>query len=134
MRIDNILTQLPTAEKQAHERIIGERQVKSSEKILSLYDPDVQVIKLGKLGAAVEFGNQVLLGEQEYGLLVHHQLYEKVVCDSTILIEGVESIEERLSIEIEGVCGDRGFGSKANTKALGEKRDYICPRRIEALQ
>jgi hypothetical protein len=133
-RIDNILTQLPTAKKQAHERIIGERQVKSSEKILSLYDPDVQVIKRGKLGASVEFGNQVLLGEQEDGLLLLHKLYEKVVCDSTILIAGVEGVEERLSIEIEGVCADRGFGSKANTKALGEERDYICPRRIEALQ
>jgi hypothetical protein len=41
---------LPTAEKQAHERIIGERQVNSSEKIFSLYDPDVEVIKRGKLG------------------------------------------------------------------------------------
>ena len=43
-RIDGIIEQLPTAEKQAHERIIGGRQVKSSDKILSLYEPEAQVI------------------------------------------------------------------------------------------
>ena len=133
-RMDNILGQLPTAEKQAHERIIGERQVKSSEKILSLYEPEVQVIVRGKLGTEVEFGNQILLVEQEDGLLMHHELHEKVVSDSKILIGAIESIEEGLSIEVEGVCGDRGFGSKANEKWLGNERDYICPRQIEALR
>lgn len=47
-RIDNILTQLPQAVKQAHERIIGERRVKNSDKILSLYEPDTHVIIRGK--------------------------------------------------------------------------------------
>lgn len=133
-RIDNILTQLPTAEKQAHERMIGGRQIKSSEKILSLHEAEIQVIVRGKLGTEVEFGNQVLLGEQEDGLLVQHQLYEKVVSDAKILIEGVEGIEERLNIGVEGVCADRGFGSKANKKWLGEERDYICPRQVDELR
>ncbi|MEZ5328341.1 MAG: hypothetical protein R3F19_25130 [Verrucomicrobiales bacterium] len=33
------------------ERIIGRRQVPSKEKILSLYDADINVIVRGKLGA-----------------------------------------------------------------------------------
>jgi hypothetical protein len=133
-RIDRILAQLPAAEKLAHERLIGGRQVKSSEKILSLYEPEVQVIVRGKLGTEVEFGNQLLLGEQEDGLLLHHQLHEKVVSDSKSLTEGIEGIEKRLEVEIEGVCADRGFGSNANEKWLGQKADYICPRQIEALR
>lgn len=133
-RIDNILTQLPEAEKQAHERLIGGRQIKSSEKILSLYEADVQVIVRGKLGSEVEFGNPILLGEQEDGLIVHNELYKETVSDAKILIEGVESIEERLSVELEEVCADRGFASKANSKALGEERDYICPRQLEVLR
>ncbi len=35
-RMENILSQLPAAKKQAHERITGERQVANSDKILSL--------------------------------------------------------------------------------------------------
>ena len=133
-RIDNVLTQLPAAEKQAHERLIGERQVKSSEKIVSLYESDVQIIVRGKLGTEVEFGNQILLGEQEDGLLVHHQMFEKVVNDARCLIEGVESIQEQLEVELEGVCADRGFGSKANDDWLGESANYVCPRKIEDLR
>ena len=60
-RIDNILKQLPAAIKQAHDRIIGERQIKSSDKILSLYDKDVEVIVRGKADAEVEFGQRLLL-------------------------------------------------------------------------
>ena len=55
-RINSILEQLPAAIKQAHDRIIGERQIESADKILSLYDKDVEVIVRGKAGSEVEFG------------------------------------------------------------------------------
>src|SRR5260370_41860056 len=44
-RIDAVLTQLPAAVKQAHERIIGERPGKSADKILSFYETDRPVIE-----------------------------------------------------------------------------------------
>lgn len=133
-RIDNILTQLPKAEEQAHERLIGGRKVKSSEKILSLYESEVQVVVRGKLEKETEFGTPFLLGEQQDGLILHNQLYKENVSDAKILIEGVESVEERLKVEVQGVCTDRGFASKANSKALGEERDYICPKQLEVLR
>ena len=43
-RLESILEALPAAVKQAHERIIGERQVANDEKLLSLCDPDIHVI------------------------------------------------------------------------------------------
>ena len=42
-RIENILTQLPEAIRQGHERIIEERLVKDKDKILSLYDKNISV-------------------------------------------------------------------------------------------
>lgn len=68
-RIDAILEQVPEARRQAHERIIGGRQVKSNEKILSLYEREINVIVRGKLGKEVEFGNSLLLAEQKDGLI-----------------------------------------------------------------
>src|ERR1035438_9564147 len=62
-RLDKVLNQLPAALHQAHERIIGERLVKNQDKILSLYEPDVQVVVRHKAGAEVEFGNSLLLAE-----------------------------------------------------------------------
>ena len=47
-RLEHVIAQLPAAIKQAHERIIGGRQVKNADKILSLYDDQVAVIVRGK--------------------------------------------------------------------------------------
>ncbi len=73
-RIQGVLDQLPQAVKQAHERIIGERQVESKDKILSLYESDIHVIVRGKAGAQVEFGNSLFLAEQCDGFIVDHEL------------------------------------------------------------
>jgi len=62
-RIGSVLEQLPAAIRQAHERIIGERQVKNDEKILSLYEGRAAVYVRGKAGAEVEFRSQLLLSE-----------------------------------------------------------------------
>jgi len=53
-RLKRVIEQLPAAINQAHERIIGGRQVANEEKILSLYDAHVQVIVRGKAGAEVD--------------------------------------------------------------------------------
>ena len=74
-RIDGVLALLPRAQKQAHERIIGERPVANAGKILSLYDPEVRVIVRGKAGAEVEFGNTVLLGENRQGVILDYALF-----------------------------------------------------------
>jgi hypothetical protein len=50
-RMEEVLLQLPEAIRQAHERIIGGRIVKTEEKILSLYDENLNVIVRNKSGA-----------------------------------------------------------------------------------
>ena len=62
-RIKVVVEKLPEAIRQAHERIIGERQVENDEKILSLYEGHASVYVRGKAGADVEFGSQLLLGK-----------------------------------------------------------------------
>jgi hypothetical protein len=47
-RMDRYLGLLPKVIHQAHERIIGGRQVPRQQKILSIHDPDLQVIVRGK--------------------------------------------------------------------------------------
>jgi hypothetical protein len=72
--MDTILERLPYAVKQAHERIIGERQVANEEKILSLYEGHAAVYVRGKAGAEVELGSQLLLAEAESGLITDWEL------------------------------------------------------------
>ncbi len=131
-RIDSVLTLLPQAQKQAHERIIGERQVNNSDKLLSLYETDTRVIVRGKAGAQVEFGNTLLLAEQKDGLIVDWQLHrESAPADTRQLGQSLQRMESAYGTGIIGAVGtDRGFCSAANEALLADKNIYdgICPK------
>jgi len=135
-RIDNILTQLPQAVKNAHERIIGGRKVASKDKILSLYEPDVHVMVRGKAGAEVEFGNGLYLAEQEDGLIVDWEIHQdNPPADS----KQVESSLERISAvhgQPESYTADRGFDSETVRDILEEKEmeNGVCPRSVRKLE
>jgi len=136
-RLDGILEQLPQAQKQAHERIIGERQVKNEDKILSLYEREARVIVRGKAEAEVEFGNTLLLAEQQDGLIVDWQLYrESAPADSKILPTSIERIEQLTRVKVKAVSTDRGFDSAENEAFLEGRKIYngMCPRNPSALR
>jgi hypothetical protein len=130
-RIDRVLELLPRAQKQAHERIIGARQVANAEKILSLYEPEVRVIVRGKAGAEVEFGNTLLLGENRQGMILDYRLFaESAPADSQLLFESLIRVWEATGRRVGAVVTDRGFYSTANSQALAEGGtfDGLCPR------
>lgn len=130
-RIDAVLELLPGAQKQAHERIIGGRQVDNAQKILSLYDLNVRVLTRGKAGAEVEFGNTVLLGENKQGIILDYQIWkDQAPADVHTLVDSLERVVLQLKCPISGVAADRGFASKANSLGLKESQifDAICPK------
>ena len=131
-RIDGVLALLPRAQKQAHERIIGERRVDNADKVLSLYETDTRVIVRGKAGAAVEFGNTLLLAEQKDGVIVDWQLYRaSAPADARQLAESVARMETAFGLGTLRALGtDRGFCSTANQTLLQSKGIYdgICPK------
>ena len=130
-RIDGVLALLPQAEKQAHERIIGERQVANADKVVSLYETDTQIIVRGKAGAEVEFGNTLRLVETPQGLIVEWNLFKDSACaDSAQLKDSVANIEKAIGVKVKAVCADRGFDSKENQLWLDESKIFngICPR------
>lgn len=134
-RIENILSQLPAAIKQAHERIIGGRKLPNAKKILSFYDPDIQVIVRGKSGAEVEFGNNLWLGETREGLIVDYVLEKNKTSDAKQVQPAVQRLVSEQEISIGSVWGDRGLHSAANEKFLEEQgiRSGLCPREVSKL-
>ena len=131
-RMDRVLALLPAAQKQAHERIIGERKVDNAVKILSLYETDTRVIVRGKAGAEVEFGNTLLLAEQKDGLIVDWQLHrESAPADTRQLPESLQRMEKAYGAGVIRALGaDRGFSSAANQALLKARDIYdgICPK------
>jgi len=135
-RIEGILDQLPQAVHQAHERIIGERRVPNSEKILSLYEPDIHVMVRGKSGAEVEFGNGLYLAEQADGLLVDWEFMQnKPTADNDLVKPSLERLASEYGTP-ESYATDRGFDDPGNRFDLEELGiiNAICPRSVPLLQ
>ena len=135
-RIQNILVQLPQAIHQAHERIISERRVPNSEKILNLYESDIHVLVRGKADAETEFGNGLYLAEQADGLIVDWKFIQgQPPSDSKLVSTSIERITQTYG-KPESYTGDRGFDS-ANTRTDLEELEIInaiCPRSVPMLR
>ena len=136
-RIDEKLEQLPKVIEQAHERIIGERQVKNEDKILSAHEPDIDVIVRGKSGASVEFGNELIVGESAGGLIVDYMLYGRSAPgEGEKLMESVERQQElKVDAKLATVVTDRGFDAAKTVAWLEEKSitSLLCPKSPQRL-
>ncbi len=131
-RIQSILSQLPAAIKQAHERIIGGRKLPNKDKILSLYDPDVQVIVRGKSNAEVEFGNNLWLGETCEGFIADYLLEKKKTSDAKQMEPAISRLVSEQHLPVRNAWGDRALHSAANEEFLKshEIRSGLCPRNV----
>ena len=129
-RMDSVLSQLPEAIRQAHERIIGGRLVENNKKILSLYETHAQVYHRGKSGSETEFGLQLLIGESLDGLIVDWDFGAPK--NDTLHLKGSLERLKQGGIKVENVVGDRGFASMKNSRILDENHigDHLCPRNV----
>jgi len=131
-RIKNILGKLPAAISQAHKRIISEIQVKNEEKILSLYEEDMHVIKRGKAGAEIEFGNTLLLAEQSDGVIIDWKVYQdQAPAEPHLVPESLERMSHEYGQkQLKDLATDRGFQSEKNDEMLEAEEIFnaMCPR------
>jgi len=130
-QITNVTDKLATATKNAHERIIGQRKVANKDKILSLYEDDVNVVVRKKTNAEVEFGNTLYLAEQENGLIVDWKFYrQSAPSDNKMLKQSHQRIEENVSVKVKLLAGDRGFDSETNRNYMASNDIFnaVCPR------
>jgi transposase, IS5 family len=73
-QLDRFLPLVQRAMEQARRRVLEGQPVASTAKVLSLFEPQTRVVKRGKMGAAVEFGRQVMLDEVEGGIVTRFQV------------------------------------------------------------
>lgn len=135
-RMSNVLKQIPSIISIAHSRIISEKKVKNAEKILSIYEKEVHVIKRGKFDANVEFGNGFYLAEQKDGLIIDWEFFGgKPASDTKILKDTTERIKSNYCQESFSIATDRGFNSKTNDRFLRQQNVFnaTCPRNLKEL-
>jgi hypothetical protein len=115
----------------AHERVIGERPVDNSEKLLSVHEGHANVYTRGKSGAQVELGLQLLLGENLDGMIMHWELIDGKPKNDTQHLDGVIARRNSLPATVQPtfIVGDRGFHSKKNESSIEDEgmESCICP-------
>lgn len=131
-RMDDKLELLPQVIHQAHERIIGRRQIPSTDKILSAHERDLHVIVRGKAARETEFGNTLFISEGWDGFIFDYKLYRDGGPHDTVMLE--QSLQRQNAMDIghpvDEVVGDRGFASKRLERRLQKQEvtSSICPR------
>ena len=114
--------------RQIAERIIGERQVKNGEKILSLYEGHADVYVRGKAGAEVEFGSQLLLGESESGVIVDWELVNGTPkADTKMLGRSLDRLKQTAggTSRRQRVRRSR-VRQQGESRTAGKRRDLQC--------
>lgn len=91
-------------------------------RIYSLHEPDVAVIKKGKSHPDCEFGAIVALAKNDDGLILSHVEYQHNVADVRTLGRVISGIKTNVGQRPRDVTGDRGFD-----QAL--KKQENCRRR-----
>jgi IS5 family transposase len=101
---------------------------RAEAKLVSLFEPDTEIIRKGKASKPTEFGKMVKLQEAENQIIIAYEVYDKRPNDKDLLVPAVQLHEQRLDRAPELVAGDAGFYSahgEATIQDMGVKRVSI---------
>jgi IS5 family transposase len=116
--------------KQTRARVFG-GNTKFEEKLVSVFEPQTEIIRKGKASKPTEFGKLVKIQEAENQIVTHFEVYQQRPTDSALLVEAVEVHQQQLGSTPRLVAADAGFYSRANDRQLKEMgvRSVSVPNR-----
>jgi transposase, IS5 family len=101
---------------QIRRRVLQGEVIPHGEKVFSLFERHTEWISKGKAGVPVELGLPVVIVEDQYGFILHHQVMEKTT-DKDVAVPLMTATLERFP-GITSASFDKGFHSPANQIAL----------------
>jgi transposase, IS5 family len=111
---------------QARRRVLAEENVANDEKLFSLFEPETQLIKRGKVPQPVEFGHRVLIIEDGAGFVCHYTVLPRGAEDREVLVGEMKQVQQRLDGRIRCASFDRGFHSPENQAELAKLVAHPC--------
>ena len=129
-QLDEMIPRVQQVMKQARARVLG-GNTRVDNKILSMFEPDTEVIRKGKASKPTEFGKMVKIQEAENQIVIHCEVFDQRPSDSDLLTPSIEKHKELLGCTPDLAAADAGFFSTANeasAKQLGVKRVAVPSR------
>ena len=128
--LETMIPRVQQVIRQTRERVI-EGNTHVAGKIVSLFEPQTEIIRKGKAGKPTEFGKMVKIQEAEQQIITHYEVYDARPNDADLLIPALEVHQQRLGRLPRLVSADAGFSSAKNeaaVQALGVNRVAIPNR------
>ncbi len=129
-KLDAMVPLVRKVMKQTRARILR-GNTRGDGKLVSLFEPETEIIRKGKAGKPTEFGKMVKLQEAENQIVTDYEVYDRRPNDADLLIAAVETHHARLGRIPRLVAADAAFYSAKNeaaAKAKGVKRVCIPNR------
>ena len=89
-QLDEMIPRVQQVMKQARARVL-EGNTRSENKILSVFEPDTEVIRKGKASKPTEFGKMVKIQEAENQIVIHCEVFDHRPSDSDLLTPSIRS-------------------------------------------
>jgi IS5 family transposase len=112
-QLDEMIPRVQQVIQQTRQRIIG-GDTRAEGKIVSLFEPQTEVIRKGKAGKPTEFGKLVKIQEAENQIVTHYTVYDERPSDSELLIPSLEQHQLLFGHVPSLAAADAGFYSAAN--------------------
>jgi transposase, IS5 family len=126
---------LPTMRRitaQARRAVIEGETVPAAERVFSLFEPHVELIKRGKREKPIEFGHKLLLCQTQEKFITDYEVLESQVADSALTAEVVRRHEQQFGRKPMVLAADMGFRPASEEFArLEEEIVTLCiPHRL----
>jgi IS5 family transposase len=116
---------------------LGDYRGRAEGKIVSVFEPQTEIIRKGKAGKPNEFGKLVKIQEAENQIVTHYEVFEERPSDSALLTPSIQRHIELFGQAPGMVAADAGFFSAANeakAEELGVKRVAVPSQSTKSLQ
>jgi IS5 family transposase len=115
-QLDGMIPLIEQVMRQTRQRVLG-GDTRAEGKIVSVFEPQTEVIRKGKAGKPTEFGKLVKIQEAEHQIITHYEVFDERPSDSALLIPSIQRHIQQFGRAPYLAAGDAGFFSAANQTA-----------------